>query len=220
MAKLILHEKAFICVFDDKPSQMDGRGKISSLPFQHYHTHTPNNLSFYSPSGFLLSQEVQFLQSAQLYKYQSQPHKIRVYPDENKKKLLSNPLHSLSMVWPAQTWEWWRDRDGSVLNTATSWVGLMGCGDAPGVALLCGGDTEHTDHGQPSKLTIAQGYWHTSAINTSKSSWFLGGYFLLKNTPNTKSLVHSQLGFTVICAYILQCTVCQDLCETQKGIQC
>lgn len=80
------------------------------------------------------------------------------------KKLLSNPLNSLSMVWPAQTWEWWRDRGWSILNAATPWVGLVGCGDAPGAAPLPAGDTQHMDHGQPSNLIITQGFLHSSAI--------------------------------------------------------
>lgn len=83
----------------------------------------------------------------------------------------------------------------------------MGCGDAPGAARLPGGDTEHT--GSPVDSLLPR---DTPAINTSKALWVFGGSsFSFKNPPNTKSLVCPQLGFTVICAHMLQCTVCQDL---------
>lgn len=86
-----------------------------SLLFHHYHTPTPNNLSLYSPSSFLLSQEVPFLPSMQLYKYQSQPQKTGVYPDESKQKTalksIAEPVHGMAstdlrvMQWQGQGME-------------------------------------------------------------------------------------------------------------------
>lgn len=113
----------------------------------------PNNLSLYSPSSFLLSQEVQFLPSTQpnlvIYNYQSQPQKTGVYPDEKKQKAAFKSIAQPVRGTASTDLRVMQGQGMECTEYSPPWEGLMGCGDAPGAAPFPGRDTEHTHHGCP-----------------------------------------------------------------------
>lgn len=110
---------------------------------------------------------------------ESQPHKPGVYPGERKQK---TTLKSIAQrVRGAESMDPRGMQGNQREHTEYDYpmCDWRGCEEAKAAAPTPGGDTEHTDCGQPSKLSVARDVagWHTSAINTSKSSGFFFFFF-------------------------------------------